>query len=59
MDDNLWALLMSTPSAALVRNLLGTLGLPAEAGYLVALFPPALVAFAYSMTRSLRRPLVR
>jgi hypothetical protein len=51
------ALLMLTPSAALVRNLLGTLGLPAEAGYLVALLPPALVAFAYAMARSVRRPL--
>ena len=40
------ALLMLTPTAALVRNLLGALGLPTEAGYLVALLPPALVAFA-------------
>ena len=53
------ALLMLTPSAALVRNLLGALGLPAEAGYLVALLPPALVAFAYAMARSIRRPLAR
>ncbi|HET8908433.1 MAG TPA: hypothetical protein VFN11_15870 [Ktedonobacterales bacterium] len=51
------ALLMLTPSAALVRNLLGTLGLPAEAGYPVALLPSALVAFAYAMARSIRRPL--
>jgi hypothetical protein len=50
-------LLMMTPSAALVRNLLGALGLPAEAGYLVALLPPALVAFAYAMARSIPRPL--
>jgi len=50
-------LLTLTPSTALVRNLLGTLGLPAEAGYLVALLPPALVAFAYAMARSIRRPL--
>jgi hypothetical protein len=51
------ALLMLTPSAALVRNLLGALGLPAEAGSLVALFPSALVAFAYAIARSIRRPL--
>jgi hypothetical protein len=51
------ALLMLAPSAALVRNLLGTLGLPAEAGQLVVLLPPALVAFAYAMARSIRRPL--
>lgn len=51
------ALLVSTPSASLVRSLLGVLGFPAEAGYLVALLPPALVAFAYTMARSIRRPL--
>jgi hypothetical protein len=50
------ALLSFTPAAALVRNLLGALWLPAEAGYLVALLPPALVAFAYAMARSIRRP---
>lgn len=53
------ALLSLTPSAALERSLLGTLGLPVEAGYLVALLPPALGAFAYTMTRSIRRPLAR
>ena len=51
------ALLSSTPSATLVRTLLGALGLPSEAGYLVAFVPPALVAFAYAMARSIRRPL--
>ncbi len=51
------ALLTLTPLAALVRHLLGGLGLPTEAGYLVALLPPALVAFAYAMARSIRRPL--
>lgn len=51
------ALVSFTPLAALERNLLGTLGLPAETGYLVALLPPALVAFAYAMARSIRRPL--
>jgi hypothetical protein len=53
----LLALLTLPPAAALVRNLLGSLGLPAEAGYLVALLPPALIAFAYAMARSIRRPL--
>ena len=53
------AMLMLTPSAALVGNLLGTLGLPAEAGQLVVELPPALVAFAYAMARSIRRPLAR
>jgi hypothetical protein len=52
------ALLMLPPSAAaLVRNLLGNLGLPAEVGYLVVLLPPALVAFAYTIARSIRQPL--
>jgi hypothetical protein len=51
------ALLSYTPSGALMRSLLDTLGLPVEAGYLVALLPPALVAFAYAMARSIRRPL--
>jgi hypothetical protein len=50
-------LLMLAPSAALVRNLLGAWGLPTEAGYLVALLPPALIAFAYAMVRSIRRSL--
>ncbi len=52
------ALLSYTPSVALERSLLGSLGLPAEAGYLVALLPPALAAFAYAMARSIRRPRV-
>jgi hypothetical protein len=51
------ALLSFTPSAALERSLLGPLGLPVETGYLVVLLPPALVAFAYAMARSIRRPL--
>lgn len=51
------SLLTLTPSAALVRNLLGALGFPAEAGFLVALLPLALVAFTYAMARSIRRPL--
>ena len=51
------ALLMLTPSAALVRSLLGALGLPSEAGQLVVELPPALVAFAYAMARSICRPL--
>jgi hypothetical protein len=51
------ALLMLAPSAVLVRTLLGTLGIPSEAGQLVVEFPPALVAFAYAMARSIRRPL--
>ena len=51
------ALLMLFPSAAVVRSLLGTLGLPSEAGQLVVELPPALVAFAYAMARSIRRPL--
>jgi ABC-type uncharacterized transport system fused permease/ATPase subunit len=51
------ALLSLTPSDALERSLLDSLGLPAEAGYLVALLPSALVAFAYAMARSIRRPL--
>ncbi len=50
-------LMLMSPSAALVFNLLGTIGLPAEAGYLVTLLPPALVAFAYAMARSIRRPI--
>ena len=50
-------LLSFTPSSALERSLLGALGLPVETGYLVALLPPALVAFAYAMARSIRRPL--
>ena len=50
------ALLLLTPSAALVRTLLGALGLPAEAGQLVVELPPALVALAYAMARSIRRP---
>jgi hypothetical protein len=53
------ALLMLAPSAALVRNLLGTLGLPAEAGQLVVVLPPALVAFTYAIARSIARPLAR
>ena len=53
-------LLMLTPSAAVaVRSLLGARGIPTEAGYLVALLPPALVAFAYAMACSIRRPLAR
>jgi hypothetical protein len=51
------ALLMLAPSAALVRNVLGALGIPAEAGQLVVELPPALVAFAYALARSIRRPL--
>ena len=51
------ALLMLTPSAALVRNLLGAHGLPTEAGYLVVLLPLPFIAFAYAMVRSIRRPL--
>lgn len=51
------ALLMLAPSAALVRSLLGAVGLPTEAGQLVVELPPALVAFAYAMARSIRRPL--
>lgn len=50
------ALLMLAPSAALVRSLLGAVGLPTEAGQLVVELPPALVAFAYAMARSIRRP---
>ncbi len=49
-------LLMLTPAAALVRNLLGAHGLPTEAGYLVALLPPPLIAFAYALARSIARP---
>lgn len=51
------ALLSLTPSAALERRLLDLLGLPVETGYLVALLPPALVAFAYAIARSIRRAL--
>lgn len=51
------ALLMLAPSAALVRTLLGALGLPAEAGQLVVELPPALVALAYATVRSIRLPL--
>lgn len=51
------ALLTMTPSAGFVRSLLGNMGLPAEAGQLVVELPPALVAFAYAMARSIRRPL--
>ncbi len=50
-------LLSFTPSAAIERSLLGTLGFPVETGYLVVLLPSALVAFAYAMARSIRRPL--
>ncbi len=51
------AVLSLAPSAALVRGLLGDVGLPTEAGQLVVELPPALVAFAYAMARSIRRPL--
>ncbi len=51
------ALLSYTPWSASERSLLGTLGLQVETGYLVALLPPALVAFAYAMARSVRQPL--
>jgi hypothetical protein len=51
------ALLSLPPSDALERSLVDSLGLPAEAGYLVALLPSALVTFAYAMARSIRRPL--
>ncbi len=51
------AVLVFTPSAALVGSLLGALRLPAEATALVVELPLALVAFAYAMARSARRPL--
>jgi hypothetical protein len=52
-------LLTLTPLAALERSLVDRLGLPVEPGDLVVLLPPALVAFAYAMARSIRRPLAR
>ncbi len=53
------ALQMFPSPAAHVRNLLGALGAPAEAGYLVVLLPPMLVTFVYAVARSIRRPLAR
>ena len=50
-------LLGFTSSAALVRGLLGAIGLPAEAAALVVELPPALVTFAYAVARMIHRPL--
>jgi hypothetical protein len=52
-------MLMATFSVTTVRNLLGALGLPPSAAYLVALLPSAVGAGAYAIARSVSRPLAQ